>query len=143
MVSKTDHFGLDINIIVAFEWVILLILILFLIFVGIAEKLVWMFSFIIANLFYMIAICAMKPIYMKNMGWHHVDYIPVYSPLMVNATSYIILLIYLNFTFKEKDITSLRFSWITYTFSLISILAVVVIRITSATTMYNIIHNQG
>jgi len=143
MVSKTNHSGLDINTIVAFEWIILLVFLLLLIFVGATQKLVWMFSFIIANLCYMLVICAMKPIYMKNMGWHHVDYTPVYSPLMANIICYIVLLIYMNVAFREKDITSLRFSWFTYGFSLLAILTIVTVRISSETAIYNISHFRG
>ncbi len=143
-VNNIDNSPSDINIIVTFEWIVLLFLISNLIYQGTTDKQVPIyFPFIIANLFYILGMCISSPVFTTNLGFHHSNYVPIHNPLLLNSVSYIAFLLYINFKFRKNKITSLNFSRFIYFASIIAVITIIFIKITSDLEIEKIIHFHG
>jgi hypothetical protein len=144
MVNNVDRTTSNVNIIVAIEWGLFAVLISYLIYIGYNKKIVtFYYSFIIANIFFMLAMCLKFPIFLRNIGFHHSEYRPTLNPLVVNSILYIAFLIYINFKFKQKKIINIKLSRLVYIFTIIAILTIIYVKKISEPEIQKILHFQG
>lgn len=144
MVNNLDKTSSEINTIVAIEWCLLTLFVSYLIYVGYVKKIVvTYFSFLIANIFFMIATSIKTPIFLRNVGFHHSDYIPTLNPLLINSFVFISFLVYINFRFRQKKVTSKMFSKLVYVYSIIAVLTIIYVKISSKPEIEKILNFSG
>ena len=144
MVSDIDRSSSDINTIVAIEWFLLTFLVSFLIYIGYSKKLFPIyFSLIIANIFFMLVNCLKTPIFLKNLGFHHSNYVPTSNPLLFPTIIYAFFLVYINLRFRQKKLITQNFSRLIYIICIITIAIIIYVIKSSESEMEKILHFQG
>jgi hypothetical protein len=144
MVSDLDRSSSDINVIVSIEWFLLSFLVSFLIYIGYSKKLEsFFFSLIIANIFFMLAMCLESPIFLRNLGFYHSDYVPTANPLLFPTGVYTFFLAYINLRFRQKKVISQNFSRLIYIICLIAIAIIIYVIKSSEYEMEKILHFRG